>query len=37
MEERHSPGKGKRVMIWLRMGCIFFKKAEVGYGLVRKD
>ena len=37
MEERHSLGKGKRVVIWLRCGYTFFKKAQVGYDFVRKD
>jgi hypothetical protein len=30
MEEKNDLGKGKRVVIWLRFGCIFFKKAQVG-------
>jgi hypothetical protein len=37
MEVRLTPGKGKRVMMWLRVGCIFFKKARVGYDLARKE
>jgi hypothetical protein len=30
MEEKKSSGKGKRVMIWLRIGYVFFGKAQVG-------
>jgi hypothetical protein len=36
MEEKHGTGKGKMVAFWLRFGCIFFKKAQVGYDFVRK-
>jgi hypothetical protein len=36
IEEVQGYGKVERVAIWLRSGCIFFKKAEVGYDLVRK-
>jgi hypothetical protein len=34
-EVRHIPGKGKRVMIWLRYGCTFLKKPGVGYDLIK--
>jgi hypothetical protein len=37
MEVRHLPGKGKRVMMWLRYGCNFSKKAGVGYDLTKKE
>ena len=33
MEEKNDPGKGERVVIWLRIGYILFKKAGVGYDL----
>jgi hypothetical protein len=36
MEGRYSYGKSKTVMIWLRFGKTFFKKARVGYDFVRK-
>jgi hypothetical protein len=36
MEARHILGKSKRVMMWLRSGYTFFKKARVGYDLARK-
>ena len=35
MEEMLKRGKSRRVMIWLRLGYTFFKKARVGYGLAR--
>ena len=37
MEEKKGPRKGKRVMIWLRSGYVFFKKALVSYDLDRND
>ena len=37
MEARHIPGKGKRVMMWLRIGCFFSKQARVGYDLAWED
>jgi hypothetical protein len=37
MEEKKGQGKGKRVMIWLRFGYTFFKKARVGYDLAWND
>jgi hypothetical protein len=30
MEGKYYPGKGKMVMIWLRIGYDFFKKAQAG-------
>jgi hypothetical protein len=30
MEEKNNTGKGKRVVIWLRIGYILFRKAGVG-------
>ena len=37
MEDNHSLYKGKGVMMWLRFGYTFSKKARVGYDFVRID
>jgi hypothetical protein len=36
MEEKCVPAKGKEVVVWLRCGCIFLKKAEVGYDFAKE-
>jgi hypothetical protein len=37
MEDRHSLYKVKEVVMWLRFGYVFFKKARVGSDLAQDD
>ena len=37
MEDRDCLYKGMRVVMWLRIGYAFSKKARVGYDLARND